>query len=89
MLPCSFTTENINLKVTNASAISLSDVPVNDSLIFEIVICQDLQVETEVKLEVLAKFCEPRDNTIDCGSTSFVCEKPKFPEPCPAIFPVS
>ncbi|MCE5285935.1 MAG: hypothetical protein LLG02_08840 [Pelosinus sp.] len=86
--PVPFTTNNITLKVTSANALSLSDVPVNGNFIFEIGICQDLQVETEVKLEVLAKFCEPRDNTINCGSNILTCDKPTFPEQCPDIFPV-
>lgn len=87
--PVPLTADNIHLKVTSANAISLSDVPVNGYLIFEIGLCQDLQVETEVKLEVLGTFCEPRDNTIDCVPGTFVCERPVFPESCPNIFPVS
>lgn len=86
--PVPLTASNIHLKVTSASAISLSDVPVNDNFIFEIGICQDLQVETEVKLEVLGSFCEPRTNTIDCGPGAFVCPPPTFPASCPSIFPV-
>jgi hypothetical protein len=84
--PVPFTKNNITIKITNANAISLSDVPVNGNFIFEIGICQDIQVETEVKLEVLGTFCEPRDNTINCGSNILTCDKPTFPEQCPAIF---
>lgn len=87
--PVPLTASNINLKVINAHAISLSDVPVNGNLIFEIGICQDLQVETEVKLEILGNFCEPRDNTINCVPGSLVCERPVFPGSCPGIFPVN
>lgn len=85
--PDSFTTDNIALNITSATATSLSNVPVNGNFIFEIGICQDLQVETEVNLKVPAEFCEPRENTIDCGSNALPCPPSTFPEQCPNIFP--
>ena len=85
--PEPFTADNVTIHVRSAMALSLSDVPIDGNFMFEIVICQDLQVETQVKLEVLARFCEPRDNTIVCG-TGVVCETPMFPPQCPEIFPV-
>jgi hypothetical protein len=86
--PEEFTVDNINIHVRNAEAVSLSNTPVNGNFIFEITICQDVQVETEVKLEVQGKFCEPRKNNLDCGINGCICQKPTFPKQCPDIFPV-
>ena len=44
-------------------------------------ICFEVQVEAEVKLEVLAKFCFPRQNDIDI-STKGVCPPFEWPEQC-------
>ncbi|MDF2564867.1 MAG: hypothetical protein K0Q53_1262 [Massilibacillus sp.] len=86
--PDEFTVDNITIHVRSADAISLSNTPVNGNFIFEISICQDVQVETEVKLEVQGKFCEPRKNNLDCGINGCICQKPTFPKQCPDIFPV-
>lgn len=85
--PQPFTADNVTIHVRSATALTLSDVPIDGNFLFEVVVCQDLQVETQVKLEVLARFCEPRDNTIVCG-TGIICEPPTFPPQCPQIFPV-
>lgn len=84
--PQPFTADNVTIHVRSATALSLSDVPIDGSFMFELYICQDLQVETQVKLEVLARFCEPRENTIACGTGS-TCETPTYPQQCPQIFP--
>jgi hypothetical protein len=86
--PDEFTVDNITIHVRSAEAVSLSNTPVNGNFIFEISICQDAQVETEVKLEVQGKFCEPRKNNLDCGFNGCSCPKPTFPKQCPDIFPV-
>ena len=44
-------------------------------------ICFEVQVEAEVKLEVLAKFCFPRENDIEIP-TSGVCPPFEWPEQC-------
>jgi hypothetical protein len=85
--PQPFTADNVTIHVRSASALPLSDVPIDGNFLFEVYVCQDLQVETQVKLEVLARFCEPRDNTIVCG-TGLICEPPSFPPQCPQIYPV-
>lgn len=87
--PQPFTSNNITTHVLSTNAVSLSDVPIDGNFIFEISICQDVYVETEVKLEVQGKFCEPRDNTLDCGIGGLTCNKPTFPPQCPDIFPGS
>lgn len=44
-------------------------------------ICFEVQVEAEVKLEVLAKFCFPRENDIEIP-TAGVCPPFEWPEQC-------
>jgi len=46
-------------------------------------ICQSIQSFTNVKLEVLARFCQPREEII----APTACPVPLFPEQCPEIFP--
>ncbi|MCG6197634.1 hypothetical protein H1215_10685, partial [Anoxybacillus sp. LAT_38] len=52
---------------------------------------KEIQVEAEVKLEVLAKFCAPRPNDIPVPTPSpgpgFRCPPIVFPPQCPTIFP--
>ena len=84
--PDEFTADNIVAHVKSAEALSLTSFPVNGEFIFQILICQDLQVETEVKLEVLGRFCTPRDNNIDCNPR-LGCGDITFPKQCPNIFP--
>lgn len=56
-------------------------------IIANVAICKELQVEAEVKLEVLAKFCKPRqpitppENPIICPPVG------QFPPQCPDLFP--
>ncbi|GED71113.1 hypothetical protein BRE01_48150 [Brevibacillus reuszeri] len=56
----------------------------------DVIVCVEIQVEAEVKLEVLAKFCSPRPNNIPVPSPtpSFRCPPITFPPQCPPIFPV-
>lgn len=56
----------------------------------DVIVCVEIQVEAEVKLEVLAKFCSPRPNSIPVPSPtpSFRCPPITFPPQCPQIFPV-
>lgn len=55
----------------------------------EITFCVDVQVEAEVKLEVMAKFCSPRENNIIAPENVEQCPPITFPEQCPDIFPVA
>lgn len=53
----------------------------------EVSFCVDIQVEAEVKMELLAKFCSPRE-TIEAPEMSEIeCPTPEFPPQCPDIFP--
>lgn len=65
----------------------LLNSPVADTIRLEIIFCVDIQVEAEVKLEVLAKFCAPRENDIEAPVVTEVCPEPDFPPQCPDIFP--
>lgn len=49
-------------------------------------LCFEIQVEADVKLEVLAKFCFPRPNNIELP-VGGVCPTFEWPEQCPALFP--
>ncbi|MDD4334210.1 MAG: hypothetical protein PHY77_01215 [Desulfotomaculaceae bacterium] len=84
--PAEFTADNIISHVQSVEAFSLTSFPVDGQFMLQILICQDLQVETEVKLEVLGRFCTPRDNNIDC-TTGQICNPITFPEQCPNLYP--
>lgn len=85
--PDEFTADNIIVHVRRAGAISLTSFPINGEFIFQVLICQDLQVETEVKLEVLGRFCAPRDNFVDCNGGLICDQTVTFPEQCPNLYP--
>ncbi|WP_257349085.1 hypothetical protein [Pseudalkalibacillus decolorationis] len=65
----------------------LLNTPCPDEFDIEITFCLDIQVEAEVKLEVLAKFCSPRDNDLIAPEMGDQCPKVHFPPQCPDIFP--
>ncbi|MDG5789504.1 hypothetical protein QA612_18760 [Evansella sp. AB-P1] len=51
-----------------------------------LLICQSIQVEAEVKLEVEGKICQPRD-IIPIPIITKECPEFEFPPQCPEIFP--
>lgn len=53
----------------------------------EVILCVDIQVEAEVKLELLAKFCSPRETIEAPEMAEIECPTPEFPPQCPDIFP--
>ena len=65
----------------------LLNCPAPESFDLEVIFCVDIQVEAEVKLEVLAKFCSPRDNDLIAPDLIDECPPIEFPEQCPDIFP--
>ncbi|MGP4082407.1 hypothetical protein ACTWQL_21180 [Pseudalkalibacillus sp. R45] len=67
----------------------LLNTPAPDRFNVEITFCLDIQVEAEVKLEVLAKFCSPRDNDLVAEEDVIKdqCPRVEFPPQCPGIFP--
>lgn len=66
----------------------LLNSPCPRSFKLHVTFCIDIQVEAEVKLEVLAKFCSPRENDIEAPELGGErCPEIVFPEQCPDIFP--
>jgi len=65
----------------------LLNAPCPESFTLQVTFCVDIQVEAEVKLEVLAKFCSPRENDIVAPEVGEQCPEITFPEQCPDIFP--
>ncbi|WLD94963.1 hypothetical protein [Alkalihalobacillus sp. AL-G] len=66
----------------------LLNTPAPEEFSVEVTFCIDIQVEAEVKLEVLAKFCSPRDNDLIAPISGIdQCPRVDFPQQCPDIFP--
>lgn len=61
--------------------------PAPESFNLEVTFCVDVQVEAEVKLEILAKYCSPRQNNIVAPENVEQCPPITFPAQCPDIFP--
>jgi len=60
------------------------------SFFLDVTFCVDVQVEAEVKLEILAKFASPRENNLEAvESEKEECPPIHFPAQCPDIFPVN
>lgn len=57
-----------------------------NTIMVDVLMCKDIQVEAEVKLEVEAKFCGPRAD-IPIPEEEAVCPVQTFPPQCPAFFP--
>lgn len=58
----------------------------NDLTLLEIsiMLCADIQMEADVKLEIEAKFCSPREEILEAIS---LCPTSEFPPQCPEVFP--
>jgi hypothetical protein len=66
----------------------LLNSPAPTSFALDITFCVDIQVEAEVKLEVLAKFCSPRENDLEANECEGeTCPEVSFPKQCPDIYP--
>ena len=72
--PEPFTSDNVFCRIISLTVIQtlLKQVIPDLGLQVMLDICFEVQVEAEVKLEVLAKFCFPRENDIEIP-TSDVC----------------
>ncbi|GIM46468.1 hypothetical protein DNHGIG_20170 [Collibacillus ludicampi] len=64
-------------------------VPFDQSILLNITLCKEIQVEADVKLQVPARFCSPR-RLISCvvPTMSPTCPPFLFPPQCPSLFPV-
>lgn len=58
----------------------------NDLTLLEIsvMLCVDIQMEADVKLEIEAKFCTPRE---EIAEPIALCPTNEFPPQCPEVFP--
>lgn len=66
----------------------LLNSPAPSSFNITVTFCVDIQIEAEVKLEVLAKFCSPRNNDLSADEEmDQQCPDVEFPAQCPDIFP--
>lgn len=61
--------------------------PCPDTVRLAVTFCVDVQVEAEVKLEVMARFCAPRGPIEAPESDDLQCPDIEFPEQRPSIFP--
>ncbi|WP_066174640.1 hypothetical protein [Bacillus marinisedimentorum] len=88
-LPEELTTDNILCRITRVTCDEnfIADVAPDLGLQLEINVCFEIQVEAEVKLEVVSTgFCMPRD-IIPVPPISQECPDFTFPEQCFGVFP--
>ncbi|WP_243385638.1 hypothetical protein [Bacillus kexueae] len=79
---------NVLCRMTKIVARPTNRVFLGNMVELTIFICTEMQVEAEVKLEVLAKFCQPRPNDIVIPTPpEEECPLFEFPPQCPDIFP--
>jgi hypothetical protein len=77
----------INCQIFDTACTVVFNEMLGNMLLLEVVVCKDVQVEAEVKLEVEAKFCGPRQ-VIPIEELAPQCDRfPLFPEQCPEFFP--
>jgi hypothetical protein len=81
--------ENILCRITAIDCTPTMNVLLGDMIELEVTICKEIQVEAEVKLEVLAKFCQPRPIIPIPPERNFQCPPFNFPPQCPDLFPVA
>ncbi|MFS0554501.1 hypothetical protein [Brevibacillus sp. 179-C9.3 HS] len=88
-LPDPLDEDNILCHINSFECSPTGTVLLGGMVQLDVTVCIEIQVEAEVKLEVLAKFCVPRPNNIPIPSPtlSFRCPPILFPPQCPNIFP--
>ncbi|MGK5507761.1 beta-propeller fold lactonase family protein [Brevibacillus formosus] len=87
-LPEPLDESNILCRITAVECNPIGTVLLGGMVELEVIICKEIQVEAEVKLEVLAKFCSPRPIIpVPAPTPSFICPPITFPQQCPDLFP--
>lgn len=76
----------INCNIFDVQCSVLLNQMLGNMVVIDVIMCKDVQVEAEVKLEVEAKFCGPRP-VIPMEDDGFTCQTPTFPQQCPDLFP--
>ncbi|MDA5110866.1 hypothetical protein O3V59_21230 [Brevibacillus thermoruber] len=87
-LPEPLDEDNILCRITDIECIPNQSVLLGGMVELEVIICKEIQVEAEVKLEVLAKFCQPRPIIPVPTPSPFRCPPITFPPQCPPLFPL-
>ncbi|MCM3568570.1 hypothetical protein [Neobacillus mesonae] len=76
----------INCNIFDVSCTVVLNQMLGNMVVIDVVMCKDIQVEADVKLEVEAKFCGPRP-IVPIPEEEVVCPPITFPEQCPSFFP--
>ncbi|WP_173917521.1 hypothetical protein [Halobacillus sp. Marseille-Q1614] len=76
-IPEPFDEDNVFCRITAVRCSVTNAVFLGNQVQVSVTVCKDIQIEEEVKLEVLAKFCQPRPNDI--------LPEPPAPEECPGF----
>ncbi|WEG15377.1 hypothetical protein PQ478_12590 [Alkalihalophilus pseudofirmus] len=76
----------INCDIFDVQCNVVMDYMFGNMVMLDVIMCKDVQVEAEVKLEVEAKFCGPR-RPIPVPDVPIECPFPTFPQQCPEFFP--
>jgi len=88
-LPEPLDENNILCRITDIECVPNQTVLLGGMVELEVTICKEIQVEAEVKLEVLAKFCQPRPIIPVPTPSPFRCPPIVFPPQCPPLFPLA
>jgi len=88
-VPVGLDENNIFIKTIKTNLVVLNNrAPINGALNVQFDFCQDIQVEAEVKLELIGTLCHSRVDNIQCPDPASIdCEDKPFPTQCPLIFP--
>jgi hypothetical protein len=73
---------DINCRIFDIQCRVLIDEELGNMVILEVVMCKDVQVEADVKMEIEADFCGPR-KLIPMEEKPIECTFPTFPKQCP------
>ncbi|WP_173917522.1 hypothetical protein [Halobacillus sp. Marseille-Q1614] len=76
-IPEPFDEDNVFCRITDVRCSVTNTVFLGNQVQVSVTVCKDIQIDEEVKLEVLAKFCQPRPNDI--------LPEPPSPEECPGF----
>ncbi|WP_404332385.1 hypothetical protein [Mesobacillus maritimus] len=76
----------INCNIFDVQCSVVLNQMLGNMVMLDVVMCKDVQVEAEVKLEVEAKFCGPRA-IVPIPEEEVTCPIPTFPPQCPTFFP--
>ncbi|WP_243292928.1 hypothetical protein [Bacillus sp. FJAT-47783] len=87
-IPAPLDESNVRCEITRVICRATNRVLLGNMVELTVIVCKEIQIENEVKLEVLAKFCQPRPNDIPPPTPpEEECPTFEFPPQCPDIFP--